>query len=109
MSAETTPIKSEPDETPITEKTRAILAAIDRIDKKVDTLIAERQAWKAALYRILKESISLLFPDMKNNQNSRPPTGEAADDAVRAPKTELTTTDDRIYSNEATGATPRRR
>jgi len=74
MSVNATPIEPEPDETPITEKTRAILAAIDRIDKKVDTLITERQAWKAALYRILKESISLLFP----NDNHRP-TGEAAD------------------------------
>jgi len=80
MSAETTPIKSEPDETPITEKTRAILAAIDRIDKKVDTLIAERQAWKAALYRILKESISLLFSEKQNGKNNRQPTGEGADD-----------------------------
>lgn len=32
-----------------------------------------------------------------------------ADDATRTPTTELTITDDRIYSIEATGATPRRR
>ena len=73
---------------PISEKTQAILDIQQELQDVTETVRqireileeqkAERQTWKTALYRILKESISLLFPNQGNNRN-RPPTGEGAD------------------------------
>lgn len=59
-----------------TEKTRAILAmqkelqdvtaAVRQVRELLEAQRAEREGWKSALYRLLKESISLLFPEKKS-------------------------------------------
>jgi len=74
-----------------TERTRAIVAmqkelqdvtqAIRQVKALLEAQRAEREGWRSALYRILKESISLLFPDMKNNR----PTGDGADGSRTPP------------------------
>ena len=74
---------------PISEKTQAILDIQQELQDVTETVRqireileeqrTERQTWKAALYRIMKESISLLFPNIKNGKNNRTPTGDGAD------------------------------
>ena len=85
-----------------TEKTRAIVAmqkelqdvteAVRQIKTLLELQRAEREGWKAALYRIMKESVSLFFPEFKN-KNDRPPVekastptaGDGADGSARTP------------------------
>ena len=72
-----------------TERTRAIQAmqkelqdvtkAIEQVKALLEAQRAEREGWKSALYRIMKESVSLFFPDMKNN---RPPVEKASTPTV---------------------------
>jgi hypothetical protein len=52
---------------PISEKTRAILDAIDRIDKKLDVIIDENASWKVALIRSIKQFLSLLDQPASRN------------------------------------------
>jgi len=76
-----------------TERTRAIQAmqkelqdvteAIRQIKTLLELQRAERETWKSALYRILKESISLMF-EKQNNKNNRP-TGDGADGSRTPP------------------------
>ena len=75
---------------PISEKTQAIrdiqqelqdvTETVRQIREILEEQKAERSKWKTALYRILKESISLLFSEKQNGKNNRQPTGEGADD-----------------------------
>ena len=58
MSAE--PHIEQPEQGPISEKTRAILEAIERIDKKVDMIITNKNRWSSALIRSIKQFLSLI-------------------------------------------------
>ncbi len=60
MNAQPNTLEPE-QEGPITERTQRILTAIATIDRKVDVIIAEREGWRSALYRIITSAISLLF------------------------------------------------
>ena len=62
----------------ITEKTRAMLRIASELQDVTSTVRdiremlqgqqREHAAWKKTLFRILRESISLLFPDMGNHK-----------------------------------------
>lgn len=60
---------------------------------------------KSAKYRAFNIEFPALFGWLHRGRL----TMYAADDATRTPTTEMTTTDDLIYSDSATGATPHRR
>ncbi len=47
-------------ESPISERTQAILAEIQRVEHKVDQLLEHRNRWTSAVTRALKQFISLL-------------------------------------------------
>lgn len=65
MSAE------ELEDKPITEKTRAILDKIERVEKKVDRLLTDRTSMQSALYRLATSAIALLFPEHEERKNQK--------------------------------------
>ena len=74
---------AEKTQEPISEKTRAVLEAIERIDKKIDILIAEKESWKVALIRAVKQFISQIEPRRTDDQNSHLSPGQANGDKTK--------------------------